>query len=1080
MRKFTFVLALILLIGMQGVFAQLRVITGVVTSSDDKAPIPGVTIVVKNTTIGTTTNLDGKYTLTVPAKYDALEYSYVGMKTQIIKLGESVTIDVVMQPDVMNMDEVVVTAIGIPRETKALSYSVQQVGGDEIQRAARTDVINSLQGKVSDVQIINSAGVAGASSYITIRGVQSITQDNQPLFVVDGVPINNSGGVDQVDGVAHSNRAIDINPDDVESINVLKGGAATALYGLRAASGAIVINTKKGKASVGRKIAVNFNTSVTFDRISQVPKLQNIYGQGSGGNWGSGSSTSWGPYLDTCSYFVDPNFKWRAYDVDGQIVSKNDPRANGQAIKKYDQYDFFQTGVTTNNSLSLTGGTEKTNFYLSFSDNQSTGVVPNNKFRRNTFKVTGQSAITDKFKVSASANYIITAGDRLQQGSNTSGVMLGLLRTPSTFDNAAGYIIENGKPYNLPDGYQRNYRHGGGYDNPYWTANKNKYNDNTNRLIGSVEASYTPYQWLSFTYRAGIDWWSRKAKDQLAIFSRTYPGGWTKEQMELNKDFNSDLIMTIDKNFAKDFNVKFILGHNMSQLYYHSEQVNANNLVIQDYYNLNNGTSISATEETQKIRRAAFYGDLTLSWKNQLYLTVTGRNDWSTTLPAGKNSFFYPSVGAGWIFTQLPGLKDNKILPYGKVRISYAIVAKDAERYSTNTYFGPPNITDGWIAPNAMIWPFSGNAGWSWGTVYINGVAYDQMGNAGLKPETTKTFEVGTDLKFWQNRVGLSYTYFYNKGEDLILPVSIASSSGYQTMQMNAASMKTSGNEITLDLVPIKSKNWEWDITVNYSIIANKVLALAPGIQNLFLGGFEGTDIRATVGNPYRTFYAYDWVRDGNGVVVIDDSGTPETNSHYGYPFMTTDVKAIGNVDPNWTMGAGTNLRWKNLSLYLLFDIRIGGKMWNGTRGALVNFGIAEETVNRNDPYVFDGVYGHYDAAGNLVVSGGTNTTAVLRDQNWDMGMGGGFNGPGAQYFEKTDWVRLRTVTLSYSLTSLLKKTFIKGLDIYFTGTNLWLSTPYKGIDPETSLLGSSNAQGIDYFNMPGTKSYTIGLNLAF
>ncbi len=1080
MRKFTLFLAFMFFIGMQFLQAQERDITGTVTSSDDSKPIPGVQVLAKGTTTGTVTDLDGKYSITVPTTATILIFRFVGMTTKEIVVGDQKVIDVAMEPDVLNLEGVVVTAMGIKRETKALSYSVQEVGSDEIQKSARTDVINSLQGKVSDVNIISSSGVAGASSYITIRGVQSLTQDNQPLFVVDGVPINNGGGVDQVDGVAFSNRAIDINPDDVESINVLKGGAATALYGLRAASGVIVITTKKGKATQGKKIALNFNSSLTFNKISQTPKLQSIYGQGSGGDWLSGDSRSWGPKLDTCSYFVDPTWPWRAYDVDGQIVGKNDPVANGEAVKTYDQYDFFQTGITTNNSLSLTGGSETTNFYASFSDNQSTGVVPNNKFRRNTFKVAGQTDITKKFQISSTMNYIITGGDRIQQGSNTSGVMLGLLRTPPTFDNSAGYIIENGIPYNLPNGYQRNYRHGGGYDNPYWTVNKNKYNDKVNRIIGNVQADYKPYSWLAFTYRLGVDWWDRKAKDELAIYSRTFPGGWTNEQMELNKDFNSDLIMTIDKDFTKDFNAKFILGNNMSQLYYHSQQVYAKNLVVPDYYNLNNGNSISAIEETQEIRRAGFYGDLTLSWKSMLYITITGRNDWSTTLPQGKNSFFYPSFGAGWIFTQLPGLENNKILPYGKLRISYAIVAKDAVPYSTNTYFGTPNITDGWVSPQGIIWPFMGNVGWSYGTVYINGVAYDQMGNANLKPEKTKTFEVGTDLKFYENRVGLAYTYFSNNGEDLILPVPIASSSGFQTMTMNAASMKTTGHEVTLDVVPIKSKDWEWDITVNFAKIDNKVVALAPGIENLFLGGFEGTDIRAKVGDPYRTFYAYDWVRDASGNVIIDDSGTPATNSHYGYPFMTNDVKPIGNIDPKWTMGAGTNLRWKNLSLYVLFDIKVGGKMWNGTRGALVNFGIAEETVDRTTPYVFDGVYGHYDDAGNLVVSGGTNTTEVLRDQNWDgNGLGSGFIGPGSQYFEKSDWVRLRTLTLSYSLTPLLKKTFIKGLDVFFTGTNLWLSTPYKGIDPETSLLGASNAQGIDYFNMPGTKSFTVGLNMS-
>ncbi|MBL7137955.1 MAG: TonB-dependent receptor plug domain-containing protein, partial [Bacteroidales bacterium] len=421
MRKFMMILALLLFVGLQGVLAQTRIITGTVTSSDDGSSIPGVTVLVKGTTIGTTTDLDGKYTLTLPTKYNTLIFSYVGMKTQEITLGESNTINLAMESDVLNMDEVVVTAIGIPRETKALSYSVQEVSGDDIAKSGSVDFINALQGKVSDVQITSSSGAAGASSYITIRGVQSLTQNNQPLFVIDGVPINNSGGQYGVDGVATSNRAIDINPDDIASINVLKGGAATALYGLRAASGAIIITTKKGKATTGRKISVNFNTSVTFNKISQVIELQDQYAQGWGGQWVGGNSFTWGPRIDTCSYYVDPNYKWRTFNPDGQIVGKNDPTANGQSVNTYDPYDFFQTGITTNNAISLVGGSEVANFYFSFSDNQSTGIVPNNKFRRNTFKLSAETKLTDKFKISGNANYMISAGDRIQQGSNTSG-----------------------------------------------------------------------------------------------------------------------------------------------------------------------------------------------------------------------------------------------------------------------------------------------------------------------------------------------------------------------------------------------------------------------------------------------------------------------------------------------------------------------------------------------------------------------------------------------------------------------------------------------------------------------------------
>ena len=1060
MRKFTLILAIMLLAGLQGVFAQTRVISGTVTSSEDKQPIPGVTVVVPGTTIGTNTGLDGKFVVAVPAKYTSLTFSYVGMKTKLVPIGTATTLDVVMDNDVMNMDEVVVTAIGIPRESKALSYSVQEVGSDDIMKSARTDAVNSLQGKVSDVQIINSSGVAGGATYVQIRGVQSINLNNQPLYVVDGIPISGSesGGIYGVDGVATSNRNIDLNPDDIESINVLKGGAATALYGLRAASGAIVITTKKGKATPGKKLSVNFNTYVQFDKVSMLPKLQNQYAQGhwtgdsaNSATWISGDRLTWGPPVSSLSLSQDPSVwnKWKDFDVAGSLVPNSSSLPKSGAAQTYNPYDFFQTGVTTNNSLSLMGGSDVSTFYFSFSDNQSKGVVPNNKFRRNTFKIAGDTKMGEKFKLSGSANYMITGGDRIQQGSNTSGVMLGLLRTPSTFDNSAGYLLpslENGT-------YQRSYRHGRGYDNPYFTANENKYKDQINRLIGNVQVDYFATKWLSFTYRLGVDWWGRKWTDYMNIYSSAYyPSGYDREGQETSKDMNSDFMINIDKDFAKDFNLKVLLGQNMTQQYYKGLQATANGLVIPEYYNLNNGTTISASTTTSEIRRAAIYGDLQLSWKNMLYLSLTGRNDWSTTLPQGKNSFFYPSVGLGWIFTELPGLKDNKVLPYGKIRISYAIVAKDATPYNTLTYYNTPAVLDGWTT--GLVFPWNGNNAFA---------LSNNLGNNQLKPEKTKTFEVGTDLKFWQNRFGLSYTYFNNKGQDLILSVPIAATSGYSTILLNAASMTTYGHEVTLDIVPIKNKNWDWDIIVNWSQIKNNVDALAPGIENVFLGGFTTPAIYAVAGSPYRTIYGYDWERYPNGTLKIGNDG---------YPIMKSDMGPLGNVDPKWTAGLGTNLRWRDLSLYLLFDIKVGGKMWNGTRGALDYFGTSQGSANRDEWYTFDGVNAN---------TGLKNTKMVKLDYFWrTQNVGSGFTGPEVDYIENSGWVRLRTVTLSYSFSHLLKKTFIKGLSVYFTGTNLWISTKYKGIDPETNLLGASNAQGIDYFNMPGTRSYTVGLNLSF
>lgn len=1080
MRKCSIFLALNLFVAMQGMLAQSWIINGRVTFSEDKSPIPGVTVAVKGTTIGTTTDIDGKYILTVPLKDNILVFSYAGRKTKEVEIGEFITIDIMMDPDILNKNEVIVTAIGIPHETKTLSYSVQNIQGEEIRKSGESDIISSLNGIASDVQIIKTAGVAGAASYIQIRGIQSLTGNNTPLFVIDGIPVEsgtsstgNGGGVDNVDGVAQGNRAVDINPDDIESITILKGGAASALYGLRGASGAIVMTTRKGSASNGKKVGVTFNSSLQLEKVSQLPARQNMYAQGSGNKWISGNEFSWGPKIDSSAYnptsITATNPYWRGFDIGGAIISNKDPLSTGGPIETSDPYKFFQTGITTKNSIALSGGNDISNYFFSFSDNQQKGIVPNNQFRRNTFKISGETQLTDNFKISGGVNYIITTANRIQQGFNASGVMSGLFTTPPTFDNSAGYL--NPDPVNHPGLMQRSYDHGSGFDNPYWTAYMNKYTDKVNRLLGSSEFDYNAANWIRFTYRLGIDFYDTKIKDQLAIGSTAQPAGWNKEADNQNKDFNQDLFLTIDKSLPYELNIHFTLGHNIFSSYFSGINTSAYGLIIPEYYNLKNSSSIYANTVTEEFRTAGFYGDLQLSWRSMVYLNVTGRNDWSTTMPQGKNSFFYPSVGGGFIFSELPGLMNNKLLTYGKVRLSYAVLAKDAPPYLNSlTVYGPPVIADGWTT--GLTWPFRGTTGYGYGVLITNNGPYQQLGNNTLKPEKTRSFEIGTDLRLVQGRIGLAYTYFSNDSRDLILPVPVAPSTGFTQIIENSGSMRTRGHEITLDIIPVRLKNWEWDINVNFATIKNKVLALAPGIDNLFLGGFTNLQIRAVVGQPYRTIFGYDWVRDGNGKVIIDDrkliDGQP--NPNYGFPTPDPQMKSLGNVDPDWTMGAGTKFRWKDLSLYLLFDIKSGGKMWDGTRGVMDYFGTSAGTEDRDQNYVFNGV---------LASNGQPNDIYVKLNQGWRNGTGSALNGPSVDYVEKSNWVRLRTITISYSLTKLLNKNFIKGLEIYFTGTNLWLKTPYKGIDPETNLLGTSNAQGMDYFNMPGTRSYTLGLSLS-
>ncbi len=515
-------LVFLLVAGISHAFAQTRTVTGKVTSSQDGMGIPGVTVMVKGTTIGAITDIEGMYELQVRPEHRTLVFSYISMKTQEVALGTQTSINVVLEPDVVMIDEVVVTAIGVSREAKALGYAVQSVGGDEMVRSGTTNPVNALSGRVAGVQITSSSGAAGASSYMTIRGAASLTGNNQPLYVVDGVPIDNSqltsgnpnnGANNLLYGVALSNRIVDINPEDIETINILKGGAATALYGLRAANGAVIITTKKGSTTaMGKKTSVAFNSSVTMEQVSQMPEMQDKYSRGTFGNFGV-TTLNWGARLDTMRFDGATD---NLYSPNGNIVSQNHPDAKSNLnVGPYDNVgNFFQTGMTYNNSLALTGGNQNTSYYLSIANTSSTGIVPNNTFERTNVTLAGESKLSERFSTDARLAYTNSGGIRIQQGSNTSGVMLALMRMPADFDITGGSDdpVNDESAYMLPDGRQRNAYNGGGYDNPFWTVNMNQFSDKVNRLTGHASLNYMATDWLTVTYRVGTDFYSDRRK----------------------------------------------------------------------------------------------------------------------------------------------------------------------------------------------------------------------------------------------------------------------------------------------------------------------------------------------------------------------------------------------------------------------------------------------------------------------------------------------------------------------------------------------------------------------------------------
>ncbi len=1101
MKKVLLLFACLSFLSMQ-VFAQ-RTVTGTVTSADDGMGLPGVSVIVKGTSKGTITDVDGKYSLEVPADANTLVFQFMGMETLEVEVAGDV-VNASMKSSDIALDDVVVTALGVTRDKKALGYSVQDVSADEIKNSASDNMLNSLNGKVAGVNITSSQGTAGASSFIEIRGASSITGNNQPLFVVDGMPINNEVGQDayhtyDTDGVTESNRAIDINPDDIESISILKGGAATALYGLRAANGVVMITTKKGKNHKGSKVKVNFKSTVTIGKVSQLPELQTKYAQGSmiyagllgrpNGIWdpdaGHYNAVSWGPEISTLSYTTDPNYlpsndyadgpstpmdeyiqKW---DPNGRIVPSNHPSANGNPVNAYDPFDYFQSSLSLKNHIDVSGGNEVSTYYASVSHENNESVVPGSEFTKTSMKLSATYKLLPNLDLGTDVLYVNSGGKRIQSGSNTSGVMLGLLRTPPTFDNSYGYVFE--------DGTQRTFRNGAGYDNPYWISNKIGYEDNTNRMIGNINLDYQINDWLRLTYRAGIDWFFKDIDEYFSKNSNAYSSGYRKRVASFNKEFNADLLLNVNKTFS-DFSVNASLGHNMYQRKYHDQASIANDLIVSEFYNMVNTSDNRGFEGNYQKRTAAIFGDIGLSYKSMIFLNLTGRNEWSTTMPEGKNSFFYPSVSMGFVFTEL--MPSSNIFNFGKVRASYARIANDGPAYRTTTYWFGGSTFDGWTTDGAQF-PFDGTPGYTYG---------DVKGNNEIKPETLTNVEFGAELRFFNNRLYADVAYFVNKNTDLLLFVPVAPSNGYDSFYLNAGEMETKGWEILIGGTPVKTDDFSWDIVVNFSNPWTEVLKLAEGVESVSLGGFTEPQVRAVAGYPYRTIFALDWEKDENGNVVINDD--PDDGYMDGFPMGSDQMTPSGDVQAKWKMGITNTISFKGFTLSALLEIKKGGSMWNGTKGALYYFGTAKDTESRGEERVWQGVLGHYNNAGELVHweggvevagSGGTNAQSVVVDEDWYWwsGEGSSFTGPSAPFIEDTDWVRLREVSLQYSFPkSIIGNKIISSLDLYFTGTNLFLDTPYTGVDPETSLTGALNSQGFDYFNMPGMKTYTFGVRVGF
>ncbi len=1067
--RFSF--ALVLLFGSILTMAQDRMVSGKVTALDDNSELPGVSVLLKGTTTGTITDVNGNYKITVPDNA-VIVFSFVGLKSQEINVGTRTTIDIQMESDIKQLSEVVVTAAGIEANKRELGYSIQNVASDEIMKSGENNFVSALSGKIAGVQVTSSGGSPGAAAQIRIRGNKSVQGSNGPLFVIDGVPIDNStfntadSPEDDVanlgsGGVTNSNRAIDINPSDVASLTVLKGPAATVLYGIRAANGAVVITTKKGSRNSAAKIKYSLGYSI--DKVNKLPDLQSTYAQGgvSGGvptfqspMTGSTQSQSWGPAISSLRYANEPSI----WDPNGLIVPASDPRATNRVANAYtNAEDFFETGTNATHNLSVQGGTEKATYFFSVGRLDQTGIMPNSSYGRTSFRATTSAELFKNFTATLSANYINSGGKRLQNGSNTSGVMLGLLRTTPSFDNSAGFLFD--------DGSQRAYRGGSIYDNPYFTVNKNFTTDDVNRVIGYTQLSYDALPWLNFTYRIGVDTYGDDRIFRNDVASSSVPVGQVINQTIRSTDLNSDLLMTINKDLTDKLSLSTTIGHNYYNKDVHINRIDGQGLASPGFFNIASATAVNVSEGVTRRQLYGLYGTVTLNYNSEIFINISGRNDWSSTLPEENNSFFYPATSIGWDFTQTFGI-NSSIFNYGKLRASWGQVGNDAPFAVTNNGFTQSRVRDGWTTPQGVIFPALGlNA--------FNPNA--TLGNTELKAETTTTIEFGGDFQFLDGRIGLDLTYFDATTTDAILNVTIPSASGWQQRAVNSAELNNKGIEAALTANVISSGDFNYDIGINFTRIRNTVEKLAEGIPFITIDPF-GTQ-RIAEGEPYGIFFGSRFLRDDKGNMVI--------NPVDGIPYEDPTQGIVGDPNPDFLLGFRNTVSYKGLSLSFLLDIRQGGDVYNGTKGVLNNFGVGAETLDRNETVVFPGVLGQVQTDGSVVATETPNTIAVVKggtDGGTNYYQNYGFVNLTELTIEDGSWIRMRDVSLTYDLPSnMLSKLPFSAVNIGFTARNLFLKTDYTGIDPETNLTGdSSNVIGYDYFNNPNTKSYGVNLNITF
>ncbi len=1070
--KFNGILTLLLAFFVQISFAQEKTISG--TVSDETGPLPGVNVLIKGTTTGAETDFDGKFSIKATTG-DVLVFSFVGMKTVERAVGASNTMNITMTSDNV-LDEVVVTALGMSKEEKAIGYAVQEVDGEKLSQSKETNLVNSLQGRVAGVQIQGSQSSLGGSSRITIRGANSFLGNNQPLFVVDGVPIDNSNFAtsSQQRGFGggaydYGNAASDIDPANIESMSVLKGAAATAIYGSRGANGVILITTKTGKNKKG--IGISLDSAISFDKVSNLIPVQTMYGGGSIYPTASGFNEfvqdgvtylapnyakdgSWGPKFD-------PNVMVRHWDS-WDPGSSNYKETRPWVAPENDYSAFFNTGFTRTNSVALAGGNEKGTFRIGYTNLDQEGVMPGGNLQRNTINFNGSYNLTEKLKAGIVANYVRTdAEGRNITGYSNGNPMQGFTqwwqsqldvnRLKKQQDRTDGYqytwnpngIVEDGSDNFVSFDPEPNY-----FDNPHWQRANFLQEDTKNRLFGNANLSYKLTDELTISSQFGTDWYQFSLREGRP--KRTVDGSAYAEIERRQQETNMDIKLNYNTNFGEDFTLNALVGANRMNRQYRSTSLSAvGGITVDEFFNISNSADnpLVSTFETNKAINSIFM-TTSLGWKDMLFLDLTARNDWSSTLPKKNNSFFYPGASLSWAVTELPGVKSD-VLTFAKVRASIAQAGNDADPYRLSDVYNPvtPNFGDlpTYQVPNAQQ-------------------------NPDLVNELTTEMEFGFLVKMFNSRLSIDAAYYDRTTEDQIFNVPVSRTTGYSSRLLNAGTMKNSGFELMISGTPIQNEDFRWDIGINLTKQKNEVVELLKDedgntiVESIAMGSTWAADLRVQEGLPYMALFGQDFIYDDNGNKVVGADGM----------YMFTDDRVyLGSALADWTGGFNTSFSYKGFTFSGLLDFQIGGVLHSDSIQWSHYSGMHPNTVAYN---------GESDTRENGMILPGVKEDGSTNDIRVD-----------PQTYYQTHWrkaapytydasfLKLRELRLTYNFPNkFLDRTPLTNLSLSAFGRNLAiLYSDVPHLDPQV-VTGSGNIQGLENAQVPSTRSFGFNLSAKF